>query len=868
MKRFSFIIFLWVTFLSLASAQHLSRHYHNRSMSDVLIDLDKASARYKVSFIYNELEDFTVTQDVEAPNIPDAIRRVIGFYPMKMVVSDSLITVECIRKSERKLIGRLIDNHNLPVEFANVQLLNPHDSTFLCGGVSNANGDFVIPCEPNQAIMKVSYVGYKTISRLVNVGRIGTIRMQADAYQLKRVMVKGNLRTDRGDHATYTFNEEQVKNSRHTQDLIANIPGIIIDPVTGKTRSIVNKKMKILINDVAMTSDNDLKSIPAEKIKKVEYYDAPPARYGDVDILVNIITKPLDTGYAVGFDAKTAFTTGFVNGNTYYKYNKGYSQFFFDYNIEMRNYHDCIGEDHYSFMIDDRLADYLYSYKKHFGYTNNTMNLKYAYSKPEDITFQVTATPNYLHTFYRGNVDILAQNHPEWTNGKGHNDNYTNTFGPSLDLYLSKQLPHKQQIDVDVLGTYYHNDQQDLNQQWKVGDDAQADAAPMQKEMSVTDADDNILVDDKMRSKNNSYSLITEVNYSKQWKKGELTLGWNNWLKWSDYTIRNVLSGYEPYNSSSRINIQTFSAEYQNNLGKLNYRIGAEGVWREQKNDDTRKINSYIRPTFLLTYPLKKGSIQLQTLNGVNYPPIANLNENTTIIIPGVVNQGNPNLTSNNEYGTFLRINHYASWIQGQLAFFGVYTDSPMSVYYEWRTIQGEKYLVQTYENSHYQWWYGMGYAINIKPFKNELLNIGLYGSFERYSMSSGIIGKHNQWRIPLTYQIDVRKGKWGASYIGHVVAKEPRGPYNYWDESASNLSVYYQLGNWRITATGYWLFNDAKYRFETIDNPILSRKEWHTIRDNNRMVSIGVSWNFFSGKKKDIQKNINNRDADSGAFK
>ena len=101
MKRFSFIIFLWVTFLSLASAQHLSRHYHNRSMSDVLIDLDKASARYKVSFIYNELEDFTVTQDVEAPNIPDAIRRVIGFYPMKMVVSDSLITVECIRKSER-----------------------------------------------------------------------------------------------------------------------------------------------------------------------------------------------------------------------------------------------------------------------------------------------------------------------------------------------------------------------------------------------------------------------------------------------------------------------------------------------------------------------------------------------------------------------------------------------------------------------------------------------------------------------------------------------------------------------------------------------------------------------------------------------
>ena len=857
MKRISIIICLLCAFISTMCAQHISRRYHDRSMSDVLIDLDKSSSRYKISFIYNELEDFTVTQDVNEQNIPDAIRRVIGFYPMKMTVGDSLITVECIRKSERKLIGRLMDNHNLPVEFANVQLLSAQDSSFLCGGVSNANGDFVIPCDQQKAIMKVSYVGYKTISRLVNIGRIGIIRMQADAYQLKRVVVKGNLRTDRSDHAIYTFNEEQIKNSRHSQDLITNIPGIITDPVTGKTRSIVNKKLKILINNVAMTSDNDLKSIPANKIKKVEYYDAPPARYGDVDILLNIITKPLDTGYAVGFDAKTAFTTGFMNGNTYYKYNKGYSQFFVDYNIEMRNYHDCIGEDHYSFMLDDRLADYLYSYKKHFGYTNNTMNLKYAYSKPEDITFQITATPNYLHTFYRGNVDILAQNNPDWTNGKGYNDNYTNTFGPSLDLYLSKQLPHKQQIDVDVLGTYYHNDQQDLNQQWSVGENNSAAAK-----------DNSTLVDDKMRSKNDSYSLITEINYSKQWKKGELTLGWNNWLKWSDYTIRNVLSGYEPYNSSSNINYQNFFAQYQSNLGKLNYRIGIDGVWRNQKNEDIKQTNSYIRPTFLLTYPIKNGSIQLQSSNGFNNPPIAYLNENTTIIIPGVVNQGNPNLTSNNEYGAILRFNHYSSLIQGQVALFGIYNDSPVSVYYEWRNIQDKKCLVQTYENSNYMWMYGLAYSLNVKPFKSELLNIGLYGSFKRYNMSSGIVGKHNQWSIPLVYQIDIRKGKWGASYIGNIVAKEPRGPYNYWDESASNLSIYYQLGNWRITATGYWLLNDAKYKFETIDNPILSRKEWHTIKDNNRMVSIGVSWNFFSGKKKDIQKHINNRDADSGAFK
>ena len=863
MKRFSIIICLLCAFISNICAQHISRHYHDRSMSDVLIDLDKSSARYKISFIYNELEDFTVTQDVNEQNIPDAIRRVIGFYPMKMTVGDSLITVECIRKSEHKLIGRLMDNHNLPVEFANVQLLSAKDSSFLCGGVSNANGDFVIPCEQKQAIMKVSYVGYKTISRLVNIGRIGTIRMQADAYQLKKVVVKGNLRTDNGDHATYTFSDEQIKNSRHSQDLLESIPGIIIDPATGKTSSITNKKLKILINDVAMTSDNELKAIPANKIKKVEYYDVPPARYADADILVNVITKPLDTGYAVGFDTKTAFTTGFVNGNTYYKYNKGYNQFFVDYSIEMRNHRNIVGENHYSFMLDDRMADYLYSFTKHFGYTANTMNLKYAYSKPEDITFQITATPNYEHRFNRSNSDIITQNNPEWTNGKGQTDNSTNTVGPSLDLYLNKRLPHKQQLDVDVLGTYYHNNQHDFNQQWSI-EDGQAQKA----EVASGNVDDNsAFIDDKMRSKNSSYSLITQINYSKQWKKGELTMGWNNRLKWSDYTIRNVLSGYEPYNSSSRIITQSYFAQYQNNLGKLNYRIGAEGVWREQRYDDIQQTHSYIRPTFLLTYPLKNGSIQLQSTNGINYPAIAKLNESATIIIPGVVNQGNPNLASNNEYGAILRFNHYSSVIEGQVALFGIYNDSPVSVYYEWRNIQGKKCLVQTYENSHYLWHYGLGYGFNIKPFKSELLSINVNGYIDRYSTSSSLIGRHNQWHIPVYYHISMRKGKWGARYSGNIVAKEPDGPYNYWNEPMSHLMVYYQTGNWRITAMGYWLFRDCKFRSETIDNPILSRKAWQNMKESNRMVTIGVSWNFFSGKKKDIQKNIWNQDGDSGAL-
>ena len=74
------------------------------------------------------------------------------------------IMVECTQKTPTKMIGRIIDNKNRPVDFANVALLNVRDSSLINGGVTNENGQFVIPCEATKAIVRVSCVGYITTS--------------------------------------------------------------------------------------------------------------------------------------------------------------------------------------------------------------------------------------------------------------------------------------------------------------------------------------------------------------------------------------------------------------------------------------------------------------------------------------------------------------------------------------------------------------------------------------------------------------------------------------------------------------------------------------------------------------------------------
>ena len=103
-----------------AQAQRISRNYQNESLSKVLEDLNAASSDKTIYFIYDELEDFTVTSHFSDLPIKDAIREVIGFYPMKVTYEDDKIFIECTQKEDAKVIGHVVDESGQPIEFANI----------------------------------------------------------------------------------------------------------------------------------------------------------------------------------------------------------------------------------------------------------------------------------------------------------------------------------------------------------------------------------------------------------------------------------------------------------------------------------------------------------------------------------------------------------------------------------------------------------------------------------------------------------------------------------------------------------------------------------------------------------------------------
>ena len=185
MKR---TLLLLLCLLSLCiEAQTITRQYNNVSMAQALRELNQVQHQYTVNFIYNDLEDFRITLSIKRQTVPDAIRQMIGFYPITITEQANNIFVECISKGRKRFKGCLVDETGHPMEYANVMLLSATDSTFLAGGVTNASGVFVIPYDADRFIARFSYVVYKTLTRIFLTPNAGTVTLHPDRFTVKTV---------------------------------------------------------------------------------------------------------------------------------------------------------------------------------------------------------------------------------------------------------------------------------------------------------------------------------------------------------------------------------------------------------------------------------------------------------------------------------------------------------------------------------------------------------------------------------------------------------------------------------------------------------------------------------------------------------
>jgi hypothetical protein len=302
-----FITALLCGFALCMDAQKLTRDYQDVSLSKVLEDLNAATADKTIYFIYDELEDFTVTAHFSNLPIEEALREVIGFYPMKVSFDADKIFIECTQKEDTKVIGRVIDENGMPIEFANISLLQAADSAFVNGGVSNENGDFVIPCSLQRVVLKLTCIGYKTESRHVSVGEIGAIVLHPEAYMLGGVEVKGSVPQYKMTSGGMTV---EVQNSilhdvGSADDLLSMLP--LVQGRDGKFEVLAKGEPEIYINNKKVRDASELKQLKSTDIKSVDIITAPGAKYNaEVDAVIRIKTlKPQGDGLSLMATSQT-----------------------------------------------------------------------------------------------------------------------------------------------------------------------------------------------------------------------------------------------------------------------------------------------------------------------------------------------------------------------------------------------------------------------------------------------------------------------------------------------------------------------------------------------------------------------------------
>ena len=652
MKRISFILLL-CAIVSVASAQKITHTFQDVPLSDALKYIQEQTTNYNITFIYDELEDFRVTTHLQNKPIPDAIVQLAGFYPVRVVKSGKHeIYVECTHKTDRHLTGTIIDEQSQPVAYANIALLNPADSTLLSGGVSNESGYFAIPYEQEKTLIRISYVGYKTIYRLCDRENVGTIRMHPDSYKLNGVEVKGQrpLVRMKDDAFVTTVEGSYLAKMGTGNDVLGQIPGVLRN---GENIEVIGRGTPLIyINGRQMRNPSELDQLSSDQIKDVDVIMTPGAKYdATVKAVIRIKTiRPVGEGFS--------FNSRMVAGVNHYVY--GLEELNMNYRtggldiFGMAEY-----ENRRSRQTNDSRQDtYLQSHYQQSSlmhyYNKNQMlagklGFNYMLNDKHSIgmTYTVTSRPNSQTSDY-----------------------FTTMF---IDKQTDDQIKGRGKVDGDdiqhIISGYY------AGQTGKWSLDANADVLFQKQNSDSQTFEDATQGDDRTVTtrndvKNRLYAAKFVAGHP-LWK-GKLEIGAEGSYVHRTDVFGNVERIIDASDTKIEENSTAAFVQLMQRLNKLTLIAGLRYEYLDSryyesgvKMGDESRTYSDLFPSLMLMYPLKNVRARLSYSRNINRPAFSQLSGNVKYINRYTYESGNPYLKPSYRDNFSLALNY--KWLTGMI---------------------------------------------------------------------------------------------------------------------------------------------------------------------------------------------------------
>lgn len=662
--------------------------------------------------------------------------------------------------------------------------------------------------------------------------------------EIQEVLIKAQKKKQFADHANYTFDKEALEQARHSKDLLTTLPELQLDPVSNTVTSIKGGKILFLINGIE-ASDNQIKSIAPTNVIRVEYFDIPPARYSQrADTVVNIITRNPEVGYSYGADLTSAFTTGFINSSAYAGYTKGKNDFGLEYSLYLRDYDNRMVDKTYEYDLNGIQYKSAEQQKDHFGYTDQSIALRYANVETGKYTFQAKLNLNLNNYFSKGiGSSIFTKGIEENLHSTVHNSgsSYTN---PSVDLYYSRNIGKRDELSLNLIGSYYNTNSTQFDHEW------------------ITGNGEDIFNND-MNLNAKQTGIVGEVSHVHSFEKGKLSSGY----RISNTAINNDLVnllGTSQY--SVNYLTQYLYTEYSGKKDKFSYRLGIGLTNIHNKSAETTQDEWAPTPKVILSYDIAKNQSLRLTSQYTSQSPSANaLSSNVVQIVPNIVRTGNPFLKTQDNFGNNLIYSFHSKYFDLNANAFYWYRNNAFNQYYVFDSSIMAYSL--TYENAKNSQQFGVQLTGTVKPFGNNLLTLRmvLAPATEKLTTNRGYIFKNNY--VGNYFNISTEYKSFKAQYQFNLPYYTINGAFLSTNENASHFFASYKLKEWTFTTGMYWIGMPSEYKTKSQPESSVNYSAHTQIFNNKNMFVFGLSYDFSSGKKLQIQKKLDNSAAPATTF-
>ena len=232
------------------------------------------------------------------------------------------------------ITGKVVDEQNQVVPYANILLLEAVDSTFVQGSSADEEGFFKLTgVEANLYLLQASYVGSGSEPRALDITKdvsLGALIIPMESNELDEVVVTAQRpKLQRlPDRLVFTV-ENTVVSQGTSWDILKNTPGVIVNQdnlmIRGQNATVYLNDRKVQLSGQEV--QDLLQGLSGTNIKSVEVIANPPASYdAEGGPILNIVTsKNIVPGYKGSINGtftQAVFPKYSIGTSHYYKTNK------------------------------------------------------------------------------------------------------------------------------------------------------------------------------------------------------------------------------------------------------------------------------------------------------------------------------------------------------------------------------------------------------------------------------------------------------------------------------------------------------------------------------------------------------------------